>query len=502
LKGLVSLLKMPIVLWQRLWYAVLSIHLPIAYKLAEIFTIIITCGMVTLGVVIGRDQTDMLERQMIDSSTTVVRLFGQIAAEPLLADDNLTLTGVVNNLVEQNELLDAAAIYTVDLKPIVNAGPLPGEATIGANAGHESMFHYNATSETEDSSKILVGLLNPMQVEGTIVGYAFIGLDRTKLEAAKEQTLETVAIATMLLVLMGFIASIVLGKRLSRPIHQLVNASRAIAAGDYQVRFNGRRSDELGQLMTAMNEMSEKLLEKERVEQTFSRYVAPKVAKELLGNSDLADLGGRNVNASVLFADIVGFTTLSEKMPPDKVSELLNEYFGYIAEIVHMYHGHIDKYIGDCVMAVFGAPGQDDLHAQHAVECAVLIQDMVAVLNEKRKSLGLTELMFHIGVNSGSMLAGNIGSSERMDYTVMGRAVNIASRLSGAALPGGVLISDTTYEAIQKNGHIQCQPAGVVTLRGSAQPLATFVVEDIIGLRRHLVKSRLYEILKYSEEAV
>lgn len=502
MKGLGSLLKIPITAWQRFWYAILSIHLPIAYQLAEIFTVIIAIGMLSLGVVIGNDLRNMLERQMMTSSRTVVSLFAQIAEEPLLADDNLTLTGIVNYLVEQNDQLASAAIYNVDLLPLVSKGSLPEQSKIEAIAANNANFSYELPIEIHTGDKVLAGFFNPMKVNDTIIGYAFIGHDRTKLEAEKEQTLETVAVATMILISMGFIASIFLGKRLSRPIQQLVAVSKSIADGNYEFRFEKLPNDELGQLMRAMNDMSEKLLEKERVEQTFSRYVAPKVAKELLGNSDLADLGGRQVNASVLFADIVGFTTLSENMPADKISELLNEYFGYIAEIVHMYHGHIDKYIGDCVMAVFGAPGQDDLHAQHAVECAVLIQDMVAVLNEKRKALGLIELMFHIGVNSGGMVAGNIGSAERMDYTVMGRAVNIASRLSGAALPGGVLISDTTYEAIQKNGHIQCQPAGVVTLRGSAQPLATFVVEDIIGLRRHLVKSRLYEILKYSEEAV
>lgn len=501
MKGWVYFVKTPIAVWRRAWRAILSINLPIAYKLAEIFTLIITVGMVSLGVVIARDQNHMLEQQMIDSSTAVVKLLGKIAEEPLLADDILILGGVVNNLVIQDALLDAAAIYTVDLKPIAHAGSLPDQKTVETNAGHQSMFRYNSIyPDRYDKFKTLVGLLNPMQVKGTIVGYAFIGLDRSKLEAAKRQTLQTVAIATLLLIFMGFIASIILGKRLSRPIHQLVDVSKAIAAGNYEFRFTKPRNDELGELMQAMNEMSEELLEKERVEQTFSRYVAPKVAEELLKNRDLSDLGGRYVNASVLFADIVGFTTLSENMPPEKVSELLNEYFSYIAEIVHMYNGHIDKYIGDCVMAVFGAPGQDEDHAQHAVECGVLIQNMVLVLNEKRREKGLIELMFHIGINSGGMVAGNIGSAERMDYTVMGRAVNIASRLSGTATPGSVLISDATFEAIQKSGHIHCRPSGVITLRGSTQPLATYVVVNIVGQRGHLVKSRLYKILNYPED--
>jgi len=502
LKDWVSFLTKPFTVWRKLWHAILSIHFPIAYKLAEIFTLIITLGMVSLGVVIARDQTNMLEQQMVDASSTVVKLLGQIAEEPLLADDNLTLAGVVNNLIEQNELLDAAAIYTVDLNPMVNAGSLPDPEVINSNAGHESMFHYSVIPEKYESSKTLVGLLNPMQVKGTVVGYAFIGLDRTKLEAAKQQTFQTVAIATMLLILIGFLASVVLGKRMARPIHQLVDASKAIAAGNYQFRFVERRNDELGELMQAMNEMSDELLEKDRVKETFSRYVAPEVAKEVLGNVGQADLGGRHVNASVLFADIVGFTTISENMPPEEVSELLNEYFGNIAKSVSAYRGHVDKYIGDCVMAVFGTPEHDGEHAQNAVQCAILIQQMVSVINEKRREHGLIELIFRIGINTGGMVAGNIGSAERMEYTVLGRAVNVASRLSGAAAPGAVLISDATYEAIQQIDYIQCRSSGVVTLRGSTQPVATYVVDDIVGKMRHFMNFKLYKILNYSEEIV
>lgn len=502
MKGLVAWLKKPITFMNRIWQFILAIHFPIAYKLAEIFTIIIIAGMGTLGTMLANDQTDMLEQQMIDSSFTVLNLLSQMAEEPLLADDELTLIGIVNHLVDQDKQLGAAAIFSADIKPVVQAGAVPELESVVAHVGQNAMFHYTVHSEGAIKPKALVGLLNPMKLNDITVGYALIGIDRTRLDAAKIQIYWTFFWVTVPLIFLGFIASIILGNRLSRPIHQLVDVSKAIAAGNYEFRFAGRRSDEIGALMKAMNDMSEKLLEKERVEQTFSRYVAPKVAKEVLENSDLSDLGGRYVNASVLFADIVGFTTLSENMPPDKVSELLNEYFGYIAEIVHMYHGHIDKYIGDCVMAVFGAPGHDELHAQHAVECAVLIQDMITVLNEKRREQGLIELLFHIGINSGGMVAGNIGSSERMDYTVMGRAVNIASRLSGAAAPGGVLISDSTHDAIQNDGHIQCQPSGVVTLRGTVQPLATYVVVDIIGQRRHFVKSRLYKILNYSEDVV
>ena len=117
-------------------------------------------------------------------------------------------------------------------------------------------------------------------------------------------------------------------------------------------------------------------------------------------------------------------------MSADEINTLLNEYFGYIAHIVDACHGHIDKYIGDCVMAVFGAPESDPLHAQHALECAALIQYLVEILNKRRKARGQVVLTFHIGINSGAMLAGNIGAADRMEYTVMGKEVNVAARLS------------------------------------------------------------------------
>ena len=158
--------------------------------------------------------------------------------------------------------------------------------------------------------------------------------------------------------------------------------------------------------MQAMNDMTEGLAQKERVEQTFSRYVAPQVAREVLRDTAQSGAVGRKVIASVLFADVFGFTALSESMPADEVNTALNEYFGYIGPMVDACYGHIDKYIGDCVMAVFGVPESDTLHAQHAVECAALIQYLVETLNKRRKARGQVVLMFHIGINSGRHVGG------------------------------------------------------------------------------------------------
>jgi adenylate cyclase len=475
-------------------------NFPIAYKLALVFTVIISSGMVILGLVIARDQTRMLEQQIIGSSNTVVKQLAQIAKEPLLANDKLSLDVIVNNLIEKNGLL-AAAIYSEEANPIVQAGVVPDNALVAANAKKKNMLHYMSRRDINDEPKVLVALVSPMVIDGLTVGYALISVDHSIMEIAKKQTIQTVGQATLLLIVIGFMASIILGKRLTRPIQQLMKASSEVSAGNYEFRFTNSHNDELGALMQAMNEMTEGLLRKEQVEKTFSRYVAPKVAREVLKNITQTDLGGRHVHASVLFADIVGYTELSERMPPDKVSALLNEYFGYIAQIVHIYQGHIDKYIGDCVMAVFGAPERDVLHAQHAVECAVLIQRLVGELNKRRKAQGLAQLMFHIGINSGAMLAGNIGSADRMEYTVMGKAVIIAARLTSNAGSGRILISKVMYDAIRETGHILCEQHSTITLRGTMQPLSIYSVVDVVGERRRYMKLKLEQVLSYSEEA-
>jgi adenylate cyclase len=471
---------------------------PIAYKLALAFTAIISLGMAILGWVIAKDQTAMLDQQMIASSHTVVQQLAQIATEPVLAEDTLTLEVIVKQLIEQRGVM-AVAIYSDEITPIVQAGVVPDAALVADHSTKGAMFLYSKTVTDDGEPVTVMAAMRPMTVNGVTAGYALIGFDRSIVDSAKQQTIRTVSLATLLFVLIGSLTSIILGKRLTRPIHQIIKTSSAISAGHYDFRFTQRRNDELGDLMQAMNDMTDGLAQKERVEQTFSRYVAPEVAQEVL--RDIAQSGavGRNVSASVLFADVVGFTTLSESMPADEVNTALNDYFGYIGPMVGACYGHIDKYIGDCVMAVFGVPESDTRHAQHAVECAALIQYLVETLNKRRKARGQVVLMFHIGINSGNMLAGNIGAADRMEYTVMGKEVNVAARLSSSAEPGQILLSDATYDAIHKTGPIQCKQHGIITLRGTAQPVMTYSVLLDMAKHQDFIQSRIGQLLGHLE---
>lgn len=484
----------------HVWPSRFPRKLPIAYKLALAFTLVISSGMGVLGWVVARDQSVLLERQMVESSRTVVQQLAQVAKEPVLAEDTLTLEVIVNHLTEQRGVL-AAAVYSDELKPIVQAGIIPDAALVADHSAGNGMFLYTKNVHEDGERITVMAAVSPMNVDGVTVGYALIGFDRSIVDSAKQQTIRTVSLATLLFVLIGCLISIGLGKRLARPIHDIIKVSSAVSAGNYDVRFTQPRNDELGDLMRAMNDMTEGLAQKERVEQTFSRYVAPQVAKEVLRDTAQSGAAGRNVVASVLFADIFSFTALAESMSAKEVNAVLNEYFGYIARIVDACHGHIDKYIGDCVMAVFGVPESDPLHAPHALECAALIQYLVATLNSRRKARGQAILMFHVGINSGAMLAGNIGAADRMEYTVMGREVNVAARLSSSAKPGQILLSGATYDAIRNAGPIQCTPHGRIPLRGTTHPVMTYSALLDAATHEDFIRSRLEPLLK-SQDAV
>ncbi|HLP43363.1 MAG TPA: adenylate/guanylate cyclase domain-containing protein, partial [Fibrobacteria bacterium] len=402
---------------------------PIAYQLAFWFTLVITIGMGVLGSLVVQQQTRFLRTQMAEFGYTIARQMAESTKEQILADDLLGLRASLTNLVGKENVL-GAAIYAHDGTPMVAVGYLPDDVPAIDLARTHDAHEWAGPNDADGQPLALSSYATPVVFQDVVAGYALLTLDSTPLESARVHTFRMVMGATFVVWLIGIVSSFALSKLLTKPIDQLMDASRAIAAGNYQVRFDDRRNDELGALMQSMNHMSEGLLRKEQVEKTFSRYVSPNVAREVLAHMETVELGGRRVEATVLFADIAGFTALSETMHPEEVSALLNEYFGFIAQAAHAFHGHVDKYIGDCAMLLFGVPVEDEDHAFHAIACAVVIQRAIQALNQRREADGLVPVHFRIGINTGAMLAGNMGSPERMEYTVVGDAVNLASRLA------------------------------------------------------------------------
>ena len=223
-------------------------------------------------------------------------------------------------------------------------------------------------------------------------------------------------------------------------------------------------------------QLAEKIEEERKIRARMERYHSPQVVDEIVRGSVSTDENEvRSAEVSILFADISGFTTISETKKPEEVSEFLSHFFSCAVESIFAFGGTLDKFIGDAVMAFFGAPIRQDDHADRAILCGLMMQRLVTDWNNEREKNGLPPVRIRIGINSGPAVVGNVGTEKRVDYTVLGSAVNIASRLeSGVARPGQLVISQNTYERVI--GSFRTEPLGEFALKGLTQKMPVHVV--------------------------
>jgi adenylate cyclase len=280
------------------------------------------------------------------------------------------------------------------------------------------------------------------------------------------------------------LAGALLGARqLARPIQALVRATRDIAARSFkQVEGDVEaRGDELGHLGRSLGEMARSLeaSEKELVEQTrvraaLSRYLSADVVEHIVRDPGRLRLGGERREVTVLFSDVCGFTRLSESLPPETVVALLNELFTFATEIIHKRGGIIDKFIGDSVMAVWGTPESRPDDARQAVEAAMELRRWVETGNRRWRQKWGVEVQLAMGIHTGQVVAGNLGSEKRMEYTVIGDAVNVAARLESMAQPGQILVSAATREKLGEDAELR--HLGERTLHGRNATTQVFEV--------------------------
>ncbi|MEN8168952.1 MAG: adenylate/guanylate cyclase domain-containing protein [Pseudomonadota bacterium] len=488
------------------WQRQLPDYIPIAVKLSLIFALLIATGMIGLGFVVGAKQSTQLNEQIDKFGTTLVQRLAETAREPLLANDHLNLELIVNTLTKDANI-DGAAIFSDEQKLVVAAGLTPSDSqlpkTINRTEVNPTQINWQQ-GKKQKNERAFVSFVTPILFRNITVGYALLSFDHSVMTEAKRDTISTVIWVTLLMLLVAISASFYLGRRLTRPIDQLLAASTAFSEGKFDYRIHNKRNDELGVLMQSLNAMGEGLLRKEQVELVFSRYVSPEVAHQAitdLDNMESLQLGGSHVEASVLFADIVGFTSMSEEMSPQDVSSLLNLYFSNIAEAVRFCRGHIDKYMGDCAMIVFGVPKEYEEHPFNALACGWMILQLVEVMNRQRIRNNEPAVEFRIGVNSGTMLAGNMGSAERMEYTVVGDAVNLASRLSHAGEPGQLILTEEMLNHPVLNNRITSKEHGTIKLRGKKELVSLFIIEEINDTFREEMMREIRKILVRSATA-
>jgi adenylate cyclase len=264
---------------------------------------------------------------------------------------------------------------------------------------------------------------------------------------------------------------------ITAPVQTLVAGMQEVLKGNLSYRLGVKREDEIGFLARSFNEMVGGLEERERIRDVMHKVVSPEIAHELLQRG--VALGGEVREVSVLFADIRGFTSLSEGLPPSELLRLLNAYLSRMSRVIEGEKGVIDKYIGDEVMALFGTPLPLADHAVRAVAAAVgMLKELDHFNAEQREISPLAiPLRIGIGIATGPAIAGNVGSPERLNYTVLGDTVNVASRLQGLTKEYNVplILSGATYERV--SAVFPCRLLGKVAVRGRQQETALYTVE-------------------------
>lgn len=495
-------------LWARLVHGLYNLrptHIPIAYKLALILFVMITSGMSLLGLMIISNQSHLLRKQINEFGEAMVQQLAESSKELVLSDDTLSLMVQVSNL-GKNDNIVGADVYDSDGKILAHSGILPVHniRKLYSMAKSYAPDQYAVEwTETDDSSQPqeLISFITPIRYQNLVAGHALVTFSKSALSESLQQTIIAITAATIFMILLGIITAYFVGRRLSRPIYDLMDASRAIRDGDFGYRIGERRNDEIGYLISAFNTMATGLLEKHQVESAFSRFVSNKVAKQIMENLDQIQLGGKRVEATALFADIVGFTSMSERHSAEEIAQLLNEYFSYIEMASRLNHGTIDKYMGDCAMIIFGAPEEDDEHKFNAISCAVMIQRLVDRINTIRRQQDKPQVQFRIGVNSGEMLAGNMGSHDRMQYTVVGEAVNLAARLHSVAGPGEIVINDYMVMDPDIQWRIVAHRHKSIRLRGIAEPVTTYILTDVKPAYSARIDRQIDEILRSRQVA-
>ncbi|PLX86426.1 MAG: hypothetical protein C0618_09340 [Desulfuromonas sp.] len=431
----------------------------------------------------------MLEKDIHQSMVTeslnkgigIARAVAFNAEDPLLTGDDLYLFSSVNNalkapgivyaiIADDRGIIKAADDMTRTGQPFT----LPTSASLNKIWQDYRVMRFPLGDLTIlDLSVPIFSVADPTLHLGDI----HLGLSEQIINDAVNKMRQQVIWLTLAALIIGSLFAYLLASFFVRPVDALVEGVRAIGRGNLDQQIDLKRKDEFGLLTGSFNEMAASLREKEFIKTTFERYVSTPVAKDILSNKESIKLGGEEKDVTVIFTDIRGFTSLAENLPAGKLLELLNTYFERMIQVIIRNDGMVDKFIGDSVMALFGAPLARDNDPLRAVKCALEMCEELEKLNQENIDRGEPPFEMGIGINTGPVVAGNIGSSLRMEYTVIGDNVNIAARLQGIASAGEVLMSEQTHRLVADK--VQCQELEPVQLKGKNKPVGVYRITGI-----------------------
>lgn len=342
----------------------------------------------------------------------------------------------------------------------------------------------------EDSFGVSLSAYAPLKLpSGQTVGLVGVDVMLAQLQAIHHWLINMIAWIAFSIVCLVVVLSLWIGRWVQKPLGQVVEATASIAEGSFDVKSAIERNDEFGWLGHQIDQMAAALKDRELIRATFGRYVSKKLAGALLENGQVPDLGGQELVVTILFSDLKSYTSLSEFLSPSQILKLLNEYFGAMNEIVDAYRGCVIEFLGDGMMVVFGAPVYDEDHADHAVGCALEMQAQLKQLNKHWQANGLARLWqgqgldaieMRIGIHSGPVVAGNMGSQSRMKYGVIGDSVNVAARLEhlNQQLSTSILISEAVKSSLSLQYSESLKNCGSHCVKGRHREVQTYTLAE------------------------
>ena len=452
--------------------------MPLKLKLSLVITVVLVVTVVLLSAMLLRQQQKTLTAEMVKRGLTIAQNLAASAKNPLVSDDELTLNLLVKEAMQDP---DVAYVAITDEKGKALAHsdvhlvgrPLERPANLTPLGGRLLVQTYEAAGGAD-----VIDFSVPLSFRRVAIGALYLGVSQRANAAALARARNNAILVSVAMVLLGIAGAFTLGSVLSRPISRLMEGTRAIAEGDYHVTLRVPSRDEIGALTQSFNDMAASLREKDAIKRAFTRYVAREVVTEILKDPDKIVLTGERREVTVLFCDVRGFTSLSERLAPEEVVTLLNAFYTLMIDTTFKHDGTLDKFLGDGVMAIFGAPIFHPDHCLRALRTALAMQAGIRELSARRVAEGKAPLRVGIGVNAGSAVAGSVGTEARMEYTVIGDSVNVAARLESYAKPGQILITEHTHGLVRDA--IEARALGRLKVRGKEEELEVY---EVLGVR-------------------
>jgi adenylate cyclase len=450
-------------------------------KLTLPVVLLILVIMFSISFLFGLRHEQTLRNEMKRRAVRIAQTAGAMSMIPLQGVPSWTLSKSFVPLVPQ---LDPNVLYVVVFDELgkvqaasINQPLLKGLLHREEIASAEKELIAEVTHPQGGMEERLSrwGTLLPVEValqpEGR--GKVVVGFSLEEMEREVSSSRRTALGLTLGFVVLGGVVAFAVGSSITQPIQVLVRGMEEVRKGNLAAEVEIPNKDEIGALANSFNFMIAGLRERDKIKGTFQRFVSSQVAEKLLGAKDVV-LTGERRRASILFADIRGFTSMSERMAPEEIVSMLNEYFSVMVDIIIAYEGNLDKFIGDAMMAVFGAPTRHADDPLRAVRTAVAMQRALVELNEERDRRGAEAIYIGIGIATGDVVAGNIGSEKRMEYSVIGDEVNLAARIQSKSGKEKILICPETFKAIQ--GEVKTIPLEPVMLKGKSHPVQIYEV--------------------------